>query len=425
MELKRKRGRRHEAIRLQEEIVEAISSPIEGHIILLGAVMKQAIEDASGLARSSTTRKPGDLQLAWQAAPWLAEVFPNWQEHLPPGTELKLLPALPTQEWTAAQRRAIIWHATPSEQRQPPTANELAAELGVNPKTVYSWRKKCPGFDQAVEEERARLMKPKSIEERITAIEAQRADLAAQLKQARTKAEQAASTGGNILAAQTTVRDLEGALGALDQALAQAQEEHAAEQAQAHRAQLVEQLRELVEQRQAALQQMGEHAQAIHAALEVHLTGLRAAHATYRQMYYDAALRLRDLGAHLKHFMQMTEDQEVHDAALLDDLAAQGLDLDLLLAVPDTVTNWHHHATRPDALGPLLPEDAPFRAEVTRLVFAQHTPPAPPPHQTTDARRSPLAPASQPGAAPDDGRAAFIQQVKDRVRQAESGDTAA
>lgn len=268
-------------------------------------------------------------------------------------------------------------------------------------------------------------MKPKTIEERITAIEAQRADLAAQLTQAKTKAEQAASTGGNILAAQTTVRDLEGAISALDQALDDAQAEQAAEQAAAQRAQVVEQLRGLVEQRQAALQQMGEHAQAIHAALETHLTGLRAAHATYRQRYYDAALRLRDLGGHFKHYMQMDEAKEADDAALLDDLAAQGLDLDLLLAVPDTVTNWHHHATRPDALGPLLPEDAPFRAEVTRLAFAQHTPPAPPPHQTTDARRSPLAPASQPGAAPDDGRAAFIQQVKDRVRQAESGDTAA
>jgi multidrug efflux pump subunit AcrA (membrane-fusion protein) len=268
-------------------------------------------------------------------------------------------------------------------------------------------------------------MKPKTIEERITAIEAQRADLAAQLKQATTKAEQAASTGGNILAAQTTVRDLEGAISALDQALDDAQAELAAEQAAAQRAQVVEQLRGLVEQRQVALQQMGEHAQAIHAALEVHLTGLRAAHAEYRQRYYDAMYLLREMGGTFRHFMQMTEDRETTDAALLDDLAAQGLDLNMLLAMPDGITNGHHWATRPATLGPLLPEDAPFRAEVTRLVFAQHAPPAPPPHQTTDARRSPLAPASQPGAAPDDGRAAFIQQVKERVRQAESGDTAA
>jgi hypothetical protein len=106
-------------------------------------------------------------------------------------------------------------------------------------------------------------------------------------------------------------------------------------------------------------------------------------------------------------------------AALLDDLAAQGLDLDLLLAVPDGITNGHHWATRPATLGPLLPEDAPFRAEVTRLAFAQHAPPAPPPP-------SPLAASlGNQGAAPADDRGAFIREVVERVRQAESGDTAA
>lgn len=260
---------------------------------------------------------------------------------------------------------------------------------------------------------------PKTTEERITAIEAQRADLAAQLKQARTKAEQAASTGGNILAAQTTVRDLEGAISALDEAQEQAQAELAQEQAQSHRAQVVEHLRDLAQQRQAAAQQMREHAQHIHDVFEVHLVGLRDARAAYRQSYYDAAIALREAGGHFRHFMQMDEEKEATDQALIDELRAQGIDIDLLLALPDEYTNWHHHATGRDALGHLLPEEAPYRAEIARLAFGSNgTPQLPQP--VSYIRRSPLDGSSgQPGAAPDDGRAAFIREVKAKLAQQE------
>jgi hypothetical protein len=111
----------------------------------------------------------------------------------------------------------------------------------------------------------------------------------------------------------------------------------------------------------------------------------------HKQIYDETTALLRQCGGVFRHYMQMSDAQEAADAALLDDLAAQGIDMAALLAAPDAHTNWHHHATR-GGLGALLPEDAPYRAEVTRLAHPSPIPaPAPAPaQQQADTRTTPL-----------------------------------
>jgi hypothetical protein len=238
-------------------------------------------------------------------------------------------------------------------------------------------------------------MKPKTIEERITAIEAQRADLAAQLKQATTKAEQAARTGGNILAAQTTVRDLEGAISALDQALDDAQAEQAAEQAAAHRAQVVEQLRDLQQQRAQAAERAREHAAALAQALEAHLPALRGAPGEQRRLQTAVIEQLRqiDSGLKLRPHRVMQQAAVDYDAAVLDDLAAaEKLDFSILLA-PCADGMPEPHAAPLDGFA-LLP-NGPMAGALRRLLRAG-------PGAGSGAVPQPAAPEQAPaaGAAP-------------------------
>src|SRR5690606_36433952 len=51
--------------------------------------------------------------------------------------------------WTATQWKLIEWLATPRFERTPPNQEMLAEDLGVNPATLWRWRKK-PGFQEAV-----------------------------------------------------------------------------------------------------------------------------------------------------------------------------------------------------------------------------------------------------------------------------------
>jgi len=51
--------------------------------------------------------------------------------------------------WTATQWKYIVWLATPRFERTPPHQEMLAKDLGVNPATLWRWRK-LPGFQEAV-----------------------------------------------------------------------------------------------------------------------------------------------------------------------------------------------------------------------------------------------------------------------------------
>jgi len=44
------------------------------------------------------------------------------------------------KELTAAQRRLVLWLATPQNEREPKTLDALAAEIGVRPATIQRWR---------------------------------------------------------------------------------------------------------------------------------------------------------------------------------------------------------------------------------------------------------------------------------------------
>lgn len=47
--------------------------------------------------------------------------------------------------WTASQRKYMVWLATPTDARMPLKHSSLAAELKVDERTLYRWREK-PGF---------------------------------------------------------------------------------------------------------------------------------------------------------------------------------------------------------------------------------------------------------------------------------------
>ena len=44
------------------------------------------------------------------------------------------------KELTAAQRRLVLWLATPQNEGEPKTLDALAAEIGVRPATIQRWR---------------------------------------------------------------------------------------------------------------------------------------------------------------------------------------------------------------------------------------------------------------------------------------------
>jgi hypothetical protein len=142
-------------------------------------------------------------------------------------------------------------------------------------------------------------------------------------------------------------------------------------------------------------------AQRLHDALEEYVPQLRQMRGQHKQIYDETTALLRQCGGVFRHYMQMKDPQEAADHALLDELAALGVDLDTLLAAPDHHSNWHHHATRDSDTGPLLPEDAQYRAEVARLAYPDLVPaPAPAPaQQQHDTRTSPLEPPEGPVGA--------------------------
>jgi hypothetical protein len=49
------------------------------------------------------------------------------------------------RNWTASQRKYMIWLATPDDDRMPNKHVNMAAEMGVDERTLYRWRK-LPGF---------------------------------------------------------------------------------------------------------------------------------------------------------------------------------------------------------------------------------------------------------------------------------------
>jgi hypothetical protein len=49
------------------------------------------------------------------------------------------------RNWTASQRKYMVWLATPDDDRMPNKHVNMAAELGVDERTLYRWRK-LPGF---------------------------------------------------------------------------------------------------------------------------------------------------------------------------------------------------------------------------------------------------------------------------------------
>lgn len=53
------------------------------------------------------------------------------------------------ENWTPNQLKFIEWLATPKQDRKPETVELLAEELGVNPATMWRW-KKLDGFQDAV-----------------------------------------------------------------------------------------------------------------------------------------------------------------------------------------------------------------------------------------------------------------------------------
>jgi hypothetical protein len=253
---------------------------------------------------------------------------------------------------------------------------------------------------QAQQEEQEEL----STADRISALEGRRADLAAQLESARAAVEQTLHTGGDILAAQQHATAIENAIDAIDGALDQARKTQAQEEQQQQRAAAIDRLRDLAQERAALHEQQQRVAQALHEALEEYVPQLRQMRGQHKLAYDESTALLRQCGGHFKHYMQMRDpQQEAADAALLDELAALGIDLDTLLAAPDHHSNWHHHATRDSDMGPLLPKDAPFRAEVARLAYPGLVPapaPAPAPaQQQPDTRTSPLEPRGGPVGA--------------------------
>jgi hypothetical protein len=53
------------------------------------------------------------------------------------------------ENWSANQLKFIEWLAMPKSDRQPDTIELLAAQMGVNPVTLYRWKKQ-EGFQEAV-----------------------------------------------------------------------------------------------------------------------------------------------------------------------------------------------------------------------------------------------------------------------------------
>jgi hypothetical protein len=250
-----------------------------------------------------------------------------------------------------------------------------------------------PAERQAAYRERQQAQQEElSTADRISALEGRRADLAAQLESARAAVEQTLHTGGDVLAAQQHATAIENAITAIDGALDQARGTLAAEEQQQQRAAAIDRLRELAQERAGLYEQQQRVAQRLHAALEEHVPRLRHLYGQHKLAYDESTALLRQCGGVFRHYMQMKDPQEAADAALLDELAALGIDLDTLLAAPDHHSNWHHHATRDSDMGPLLPKDAPYRAEVARLAYPGLVPaPAPAPaQQQPDTRTSPL-----------------------------------
>jgi hypothetical protein len=239
-----------------------------------------------------------------------------------------------------------------------------------------------------------------STADRISALEGRRSDLAAQLESARAAVEQTLHTGGDVLTAQQHATAIENAITAVDGALDQARETQAQEEAAQQRAAAIDRLRDLAQERAGLHEQQQHLAQALHEALEEYVPQLRQMRGQHKLAYDETTALLRQCGGHFKHYMQMRDpQQEAADAALLDELAALGVDLDTLLAAPDHHGQWHHHATRDSDMGPLLPKDAPYRAEVARLAYPGLVPaPAPAPAQP-DTRTSPLEPPEGPVGA--------------------------
>ena len=60
-----------------------------------------------------------------------------------------------------AKNKALLWFATPEENRDPPTQRKLARKLGVNEMTIVVWRKKWAEerTDQTEADELARQIK--------------------------------------------------------------------------------------------------------------------------------------------------------------------------------------------------------------------------------------------------------------------------
>jgi multidrug efflux pump subunit AcrA (membrane-fusion protein) len=245
---------------------------------------------------------------------------------------------------------------------------------------------------QAQQEEQEEL----STADRIAALEGRRADLAAQLESARAAVEQTLHTGADILAAQQHATAIENAITAVDGALDQARETLAQEEAAQQRAAAIDRLQHLAQERAGLYEQQQRVARGLHDALAEYVPQLRQMRGQHKQIYDETTALLRQCGGHFKHYMQMRDPQEAADAALLDELAALGIDLDTLLAAPDHHSNWHHHATRDSDMGPLLPKDAPFRAEVARLAYPGLVPAPAPAQQQPDTRTSPLEPRGGP-----------------------------
>jgi hypothetical protein len=238
-----------------------------------------------------------------------------------------------------------------------------------------------------------------STADRISALEGRRADLAAQLESARAAVEQTLHTGGDVLAAQQHATAIENAIAAVDGALDQARGTLAQEEAAQQRAAAIDRLQHLAQERAGLYEQQQRVARGLHDALAEYVPQLRQMRGQHKQIYDETTALLRQCGGVFRHYMQMRDpQQEAADAALLDELAALGIDLNALLAAPDHHSNWHHHATRDSDMGPLLPKDAPFRAEVARLAYPGLVPaPAPAPaQQQPDTRTSPLEPRGGP-----------------------------
>jgi hypothetical protein len=255
-----------------------------------------------------------------------------------------------------------------------------------------------PAEKQAAYRERQQAQQEElSTADRISALEGRRADLAAQLESARAAVDRTLNTGGDILAAQQHATAIENAITAVDGALDQARETQAQEEAAQQRAAAIDRLRDLAQERAALHEQQQRVARGLHDALAEYVPQLRQMRGQHKQIYDETTALLRQCGGHFKHYMQMRDpQQEVADAALLDELAARGVDLDTLLAAPDHHGQWHHHATRDSDMGPLLPKDAPYRAEVARLAYPGLVPAPAPAQQQPDTRTSPLEPRGGP-----------------------------